>query len=110
MSIGIHPMYACSWRPIMGLFTSDEQAFVTAAAELTYCNPFLPQRVELEKQLLGEGYAPSLWTYDKVDELDHEHPNLSRIDERVDQVAGKARHRLLQDFTPSAVDWDVYHS
>jgi len=78
------------------LFQSSERRFAGTLSRLIYSNPFLPQRVELERELLGDDYEPAPWVYYKVDELDHEHPNLTHLDERVERLAARARLRLVE--------------
>lgn len=36
--------------------TTNTSSFLAAVAELTYCNPFLPERIALEKQALGSDF------------------------------------------------------
>lgn len=79
----------------MALFPPAEQRFTATLSRLIYSNPFLPERIELEQELLGEEFSPAPWVYHLIDELDHEHPNLTHLDERVDQMATRARDRLV---------------
>jgi len=37
----------------MALFNSDERRVAGALAELAFCNPFLPRRIELEQDALA---------------------------------------------------------
>src|ERR1700677_1005325 len=94
----------------MSLFTAAEQRFAAAAARLVYGNPFVPERIDVERQLLGDDYAPALWNYARVDELDHEHPNLTRLDGRVEQLAAKVRQRLLERVGFDEAEWTLYYS
>jgi transcriptional regulator with AAA-type ATPase domain len=79
----------------MSLFPASERRFAGTLSRLIYANPFLPERLDLERELLGAEFGPAPWAYHKVDELDHEHPNLTRLDERAEKVAGQARQRLV---------------
>ena len=49
----------------MSVFNKDNVAFLTSVSELTYCNPFLPRRTELERILLGSDAeaSDSVWSY-----------------------------------------------
>lgn len=80
----------------MALFPPAEYRFCDILSRMIYANPFLPERVEREKELLGADYAPAPWVYHKIDELDHEHPNLTMLDERLDKIANRARQRLAE--------------
>jgi DNA-binding NtrC family response regulator len=42
----------------MSLLPSADWAAAKAIAGIGYCNPFLPERVELERRALGRGYVP----------------------------------------------------
>ena len=42
--------YAMTWQ--------QNRRFAQAVAQLTYCNPFLPERVELERTALGDDFKP----------------------------------------------------
>lgn len=92
----------------MPLFQSPEQRFADTLSRLIYSNPFLPQRVELERDLLGDDFEPAPWVYHKVDELDHEHPNLTRLDERVEKLAARARLRLVEGVQPNEAEVPLY--
>lgn len=80
----------------MAIFSAAEQRFCTTLSRLIYSNPFLPERIELERDLLGEDFVPAPWVYHKIDELDHEHPNLTNLDERVERIAARARQSLAE--------------
>lgn len=41
----------------MGILTHDERRLADLISSLAYCNPFLPKRVELERQILGERFV-----------------------------------------------------
>ena len=37
----------------MTLFTSEERMLLRAVSTLAYCNPFLPERIDAERAILG---------------------------------------------------------
>ena len=43
----------------MTLIRKDERTVFSALAGLVDCNPFLPERVELERQALGSAFVPA---------------------------------------------------
>jgi hypothetical protein len=76
------------------LFDGDGERGVAAAlAELTWCNPFLPRRVELERSALGQGFVD-------YDDVWHErgdrdsNPNLDALESTAACLAGTLRQRL----------------
>ena len=50
----------------MSIFSDSERSQLQALSELTYCNPFLPRRLELEKTLLGKAVRDesAVWSYE----------------------------------------------
>ena len=43
-------------RQWMSLFSNVERQFAVAVSELSYCNPFLPCRIEFERAALGSEF------------------------------------------------------
>jgi hypothetical protein len=41
----------------MSLFRTEEREFAETVSRLVYCNPFLPERVELERRALGDDFV-----------------------------------------------------
>ncbi len=71
----------------------EERGALAAVAALTDCNPFLRERVDLEKQILGPAFQPfaSVWSADgDAGVFD---PNLPRLRERVEQLVGDLHKR-----------------
>ena len=55
----------------MAFLTTSERAFLRAIANLGYCNPFLPERIEYEREALGPDFveAEAVWSL-RVDDPD----------------------------------------
>jgi transcriptional regulator with AAA-type ATPase domain len=66
----------------MGFANETERGFARAVARLLYGNPFLPERLEVERAALGPAFDPggTLW---HVREEPAASPNVQRIGERV---------------------------
>jgi transcriptional regulator with AAA-type ATPase domain len=78
----------------MALIDNRERTTVAAVAALTDCNPFVPERIELEKKVLGSAFVPTgvVWFADgDAGQFD---PNLSRLHERIEEVATQLHKRL----------------
>jgi len=75
---------------------------LAAVAALTDCNPFVPERVELEKRILGAAFVPFgvVWSADA--DAGAFDPNLPRLRERVEQLIGDAHARLVAGATATA--------
>ncbi|MEO8752617.1 MAG: sigma 54-interacting transcriptional regulator [Casimicrobiaceae bacterium] len=72
---------------------------LAAVAGLTDCNPFVPERVELEQRILGAEFVPFgiVWAADADAGLFD--PNLPRLRERVEEIVGAVHARLAAGAT-----------
>jgi DNA-binding NtrC family response regulator len=89
------------------LFTESEQAFAQAVARLAYGNPFLPERLEGERQALGEAFDPAgtLWQSPAEPEPA---PNVVKIGERVAALMDTIRARLADGARPRRDENTLY--
>jgi hypothetical protein len=71
----------------MGLFSDGERRFLTAVARLGYSNPFLKERIELERVALGKQFVPgeAVWSA-PVTDSGATHVNVVRIQARLDPM------------------------
>src|SRR5687767_2426698 len=77
------------------LFQSPEDRRRAAAiSRLVYCNPFLPQRMECEKEALGEEFVAGEASWHFGAEPFGTRSNLVVLQQRVEDVASRARQRL----------------
>ncbi len=78
-----------------------------ATGELAYCNPFLPERVELERRALGRDFEPhgEVW---HADELAQPNPNVVRIQARLEERLPVWRSELLERRAPARADLQLY--
>jgi transcriptional regulator with AAA-type ATPase domain len=93
----------------MSLLAQAERQFAGAVARLAYCNPFLPERVEFERQALGADFvdAGPLW-HAGVEPADS--PNLARLDARVVALTEALRERLRARPRAAAEDLALYEA
>ena len=79
----------------MGILSSRERSFLEAVANLGYCNPFLPERMELERAALGRDFtdAGPIWSV-SVSEPELERPNIMKLHARLPGVIDAVRARL----------------
>ncbi len=89
-----HPV---QWLYIMAFLTAKERAFVSAVSELGYSNPFLPERVSLERAALGSEFVDGepVWSL-PVDEPARPRANAWRIIQRLDTLLEQLRDRLRE--------------
>jgi len=81
----------------MSLLTETEQSFVDSVSRLAYCNPFLPERIEYERQALGAEFVDTGEVWHVGSDLDGRNPNVPRLNVRVEALAEDLRARLLTD-------------
>lgn len=93
----------------MTFLNANERAFLRAISSLGYCNPFLPERIQHEREALGPDFrdAEPVWSL-RVDDPDTPHPNVLTITERVASLIGKLRDRLAGRTTVAADDLALY--
>jgi len=103
----------------MAFLTTSERAFLRAISSLGYCNPFLPERIEYEREALGPDFveAEAVWSL-RVDDPDTLRSNPVKITERVEALVGKLRERLTTGAAATEPDlllyedailWLLYH-
>ncbi|MBI2919835.1 MAG: sigma 54-interacting transcriptional regulator [Planctomycetes bacterium] len=93
----------------MNLLSSDERRFARAIAALSRANPFLPERIDAERDALGADFVATeaVWSHHAV-ELP-EPPNLEKLGSRAASIAESARKRLGRGAgTPGAEDARLY--
>src|SRR5579883_189251 len=78
--------------PVLGV---RERRFLEAVANLGYCNPFLPERMELERASLGSDFvdAGPIWSVSVADP-DLSRPNVVRLHQRLPQAIERAREKF----------------
>ena len=85
--------------------TDRERELASAVAELTYCNPFLKDRVRLERRVLGDRFIDTGVVWHAQDVVN---PNIERIQHEVDEVTRDLGERLGRVRKPAARDLRLY--
>jgi hypothetical protein len=79
----------------MGLFTRKQRDFAEAVSRLAYCNPFLSERIEYEREALGADFSEKQAVWNILPGLEFNQPNVLEINRRlkdlVDALAAKLR-------------------
>jgi transcriptional regulator with AAA-type ATPase domain len=88
----------------MPLLTVSERAFLEAVSRLAYVNPFLPDRIDLEREVLGPDFreGESVWRL-QVETPEIPAANPVEITQRVDAMVGGLRQKLAEG-TPATAD------
>ncbi|MEQ8209173.1 MAG: sigma 54-interacting transcriptional regulator [Lacipirellulaceae bacterium] len=94
----------------MSLLSSSDQQFLTVLAELSYCNPFEPRRLELEQAALGEDYQPEQYLAWSRKAITNEtaRPNVVRLTEKADRLAVRLREALSSSGKMKATERQLY--
>jgi len=79
----------------MPLFTDRERTFFSAISKLAFCNPFLPDRMEYERQALQRHFVQSglVWSA-SVTTPDASAPNVVRVHQRLESLIPEVHRRL----------------
>jgi transcriptional regulator with AAA-type ATPase domain len=92
----------------MNLFTDDERQFAEPLAQLSYCNPFLPQRIELERAALGDEFDESDAVWSKHDDWERNRSNLATLFSRAERIAQVVHDRLISASAFDDVEVKLY--
>ena len=79
----------------MAFLSARERAFLDDVSRLGYCNPFLPERVELERAALGPEFVEGEPVWSRRDE-DRPRANAWRVAERAAELIERLRPRLAE--------------
>ena len=94
-------------RQAMVYQTSADHTLAEAISRLAYCNPFLPERIEFERQALGAAFVPggTLWhaTGDPQPP-----PNVFALRERAGALSERLAAQLREGARPSSEDLQLY--
>jgi len=81
----------------LAFVSQSERSFLQAVSQLAYCNPFLPERVDLERAALGDEFVAGepVWSL-PVDQPERPRANAWRIIAKLEPLAEQLRGRLHQ--------------
>jgi len=89
-----------------GDFTREERSFLENLSRLATANPFLPERIELEREILKDDFEEVSPVWSK--RLDRQNPNVVKVEARAEAMANPIRTRLASGGKPSASDARLY--
>src|SRR5439155_6962937 len=92
----------------MALMTDDERAFGRAVLAVAYANPFLPERIELERQALGADFVPVPPVWHARMAAPDDSANVLALTQRADALAATVRERLAGGARPSSDEVELY--
>jgi hypothetical protein len=85
----------------MAFMTPEQRAQARVFSDLAVCNPFVPERVDLERRLLGPAFAAvgPVWHARSATATN---PNIGPLAERAGALADALRDRLVRGTAPGA--------
>jgi transcriptional regulator with AAA-type ATPase domain len=88
--------------------TAQDRNRADAIARLTHCNPFLPERMDCEREALGDEFVESEMAWHVGSDPTGKRPNLAILSERVEEVAARTRARLIEGTTATLSELRAY--
>jgi transcriptional regulator with AAA-type ATPase domain len=90
--------------------SEGEREVVVAISRLASCNPFTPERLHLERQVLGDAFSPFDVVWHAQTDAAGENPNVPGIAEKALELVEAMRERLTapRPAEPSAEDLGLY--
>jgi hypothetical protein len=90
----------------MQFLRDEERRLLERLSALARSNPFLPERIQREREALGDDFeeVSSVWSK----QLDRQNPNVAKLAARAEPVAEKLRSRLAAGAKPSQDELRVY--
>jgi len=82
--------------------------FAEVMSRLSYCNPFLPERIECERAALGSEFAPVDVVWNVAADWEGNRPNIQRLRDRSESVVCRARDRLAEGIRCSEKEIGLY--
>src|SRR5689334_11629410 len=92
----------------MPLFTAAERHFAENVTAISYCNPFLPERIQLEERALGEQFVSTHLVWSRHLDWERERANVQLLGERAAVVAEACRAKLAAGEKGSRADIGLY--
>ena len=78
----------------MPLLHTKERRLLETLSKLAFCNPFLPERRQLELALLGDDFCESAAVWSRQDEEAGQMPNVERLTAKVAPLVNQISKRL----------------
>ncbi|MFT5304094.1 MAG: hypothetical protein ACI814_004918, partial [Mariniblastus sp.] len=102
-------MFISSRDTTMALFKNSERTFAESVSKMSFSNPFLNERVELEREALGNDFDDEtlpFWSWSLVDEADR--PNVILLSQRVKDLTEKLRSRIADGQAVTDAEFELY--
>lgn len=94
----------------MALIPNSDLKFVLAVSQLSYTNPFLQDRIDLEQAALGDDFVSEphgYWSFTE-EQITQRRSNLGQITDKARLIAEDLRRKLLEGVSASEVELQLY--
>src|SRR5262249_30496792 len=87
----------------------EQRRLLQAGSQLAYCNPFLPERIAIERGVLGADFieGETVWSQ-QVAEPERPRANVVRLAERLEQTAEAVRQQLDSGVSATPQELTLY--
>lgn len=92
----------------MTIFTDAERELAETVSALQDANPFLPERLELERRALGADFVSTGAVWHRSEHFPQRETNLEALGDRIDRLAVSARRRLVDGRTSGEGELELY--
>ncbi len=92
----------------MGIFTTEQRRFTQSISDMVYGNPFVPERIDYERQALGDDFAETPRVWSLLAGAESERANLAKLVDRIEPLAETLRDRLASGTKASSDDLVLY--
>src|SRR2546429_2990193 len=92
----------------MAVLNDSERSLAQSFSKLTYCNPFLRERIEFERDILGADFIDSEFVWSARAHLEGERPNIAALSAKAENLADSIRSRLAANQRATPTELDAY--
>ncbi len=92
------------------LFHENEVPRVEALARLSYGNPFLPDRIACEREVLGDRFQKTGLAWHRTADEEADRPNIALLTAWSRERLEAAQARLAEGAVPGDVEWPLYEN
>jgi transcriptional regulator with AAA-type ATPase domain len=92
----------------MRLFSPQERHFAALISRIAHQNPFLPERIEAEREALGRAFSPVDPVISMRPDRNQESPNMRRLHARAEEIVTKTRGALARGAVPGDDEVQLY--
>ncbi len=92
----------------MALFDDADRHFAETISRLSYCNPFLPERLQREREALGDAFCDEGSVWSKRQDVDDRRKNIERLHDCSAALVQKTRDQIAQGHAASERELVLY--